>query len=381
MHVIDARNVNDAYRKGLRLMHQLGQERPSRNGGVLRITEPVSTVYHQPVERVLFDLKRDANPFFHLFEALWMLHGGNDVQTLDHILKSFAQFSDDGRTYHGAYGHRWRHWPIHSPTYTTELDQIAKAIEMLEADPTNRRVVIGMWDPARDLGTNSKDIPCNDIIFLEIDDNHLNMAIGNRSNDIIWGCYGANAVHMSMLFEYLCAQLGCLFGTMTQISFNFHAYLATPYRWEDFYPPTMHEEIDWTDEDLDWVNNYETVDDGERNMGVHPLVTARDSFDDELHAFISAIKNDRSVSSLNREGWDNAFFARVAIPMHLAMEYCKTKEYDRALEIVTVANEMGEEDIDWLTSAHQWISRRRDAKVSASYRIPESTHGREESRR
>jgi len=53
------------------------------------------------------------------------------------------------------------------------------------------------------------------------------MTVCNRSNDIIWGCYGANAVHFSMLQEYMAALVGVPVGEYRQFSNNFHAYLDT----------------------------------------------------------------------------------------------------------------------------------------------------------
>ena len=52
------------------------------------------------------------------------------------------------------------------------------------------------------------------------------MTVSNRSNDIIWGTFGANAVHMSMLHEYVASALMLHVGKYTQISDSFHAYTA-----------------------------------------------------------------------------------------------------------------------------------------------------------
>src|SRR5271154_5758040 len=40
------------------------------------------TEYEKPDERVLFSQTRDANPFFHFFESLWILAGREDVEFL-----------------------------------------------------------------------------------------------------------------------------------------------------------------------------------------------------------------------------------------------------------------------------------------------------------
>ena len=73
MKVIRARNVHEALPEAVRYLALYGVEAESRNGKVLLAPEPVTTVYERPKERVLFWPQRDANPFFHFYEGLWML--------------------------------------------------------------------------------------------------------------------------------------------------------------------------------------------------------------------------------------------------------------------------------------------------------------------
>src|SRR5678816_542793 len=138
MHVINANNVNDAYYQGLRLLKDAPIE-SSRAGEVRVWPCPVTTVYERPTERVLFDPKRDANPFFHLFEALWMLSGRQDATWLDRFVKDFSsRFTEEDGTQHGAYGHRWRN--------AFGFDQLHHVVNTLRSDPTSRQCVIQMWD-------------------------------------------------------------------------------------------------------------------------------------------------------------------------------------------------------------------------------------------
>lgn len=322
----------------------------------MRVAEPVTTVYSHPFERVLFDRTRHANPFFHLFEALWMLNGGNDVKTLDDFLKSFKQFSDDGETYHGAYGYRWRHWPDYTKhfAYVNEIDQLTRVVDMLTNDPTTRRAVIGMWDPSRDLGVSSKDIPCNDLIKVSIGpDERLNIVIFNRSNDVVWGCYGANAVHMSMLHEYLCGMTRRPCGTMTQISCDFHAYLEQPYDVNTFVPPDL-----WFRGESD-----PPYTDGEYERIL--LVTSPDTFDSELRSVMDTIRDMRSLRSLDSTLFHNSFFPLVVFPMHRAWEAYREKRYIEAMDILNAAHVQIGRQNDWIVGALDWIleeHHRRDMK-------------------
>lgn len=217
MNVIQVRNVQQALVEGCHQMTVRGVERGSRNGKVLVMPGVTATEYARPVERVLMDPDRDANPYFHFMEALWMLAGRRDVEWPEFFNSKFGQFSDDGKVFNGAYGYRWRHW--------FGSDQLRSIVAALKANPECRRQVLSMWDGSRDLGSESKDIPCNLSATFQVGpDERLDMVVYNRSNDLIWGAYGANAVHFSMLQEYVAAQLGREVGTYTQVSANTHVY-------------------------------------------------------------------------------------------------------------------------------------------------------------
>ena len=109
MKVIHARNAHEALHKGLQYMAVHGIARESRNGPVLVAPVPVVTVYQRPTERVVFWPERDANPWLHLMEALWMIGGRQDVAFPAYFAKQMLEYSDDGKLLHGAYGFRWRH--------------------------------------------------------------------------------------------------------------------------------------------------------------------------------------------------------------------------------------------------------------------------------
>ena len=140
MKVITARNINDAFRLGVDFFLEKTnyREQESRNGLTLEAVEPVATVYQKPTERVLFCEKRDANPFFHFIEGLWMIHGRNDLRPLTFFVESMRDFSDDNETLWGAYGWRWRDY--------FDKDQLDIIIAMLQRNPDDRRAVLQMWD-------------------------------------------------------------------------------------------------------------------------------------------------------------------------------------------------------------------------------------------
>lgn len=221
MLVFTARNVNDAYSDILwRLaIPEFVETVTSRNGSTKRFKSPTTTIYEFPLERVLWDATRDANPFFHIMEVAWMLAGRNDVEWPATFAKQMREYTDNGTEYHGAYGHRWRkHF---------KFDQLSWIIDHLGRNPFSRRAVLAMWDPESDpymVEKGGKDVPCNTQAYFTIRAGELDMMVTNRSNDIIWGAYGANAVHFSYLLEYMASAIGVKVGRYWQVSNDFHIY-------------------------------------------------------------------------------------------------------------------------------------------------------------
>lgn len=217
MQVVNANNINDAYYRGM-LVFRNGVasntliELKTRGERRYKLPVPLTTMYRYPRERVLFDPIRDANPFFHFMEALWILAGRKDVKWLHQWLAKVYEFSDDGETFHGAYGERM-----------FRDNQLHKVLERLRKDPASSRAVVSIYDRS-DVDYNGKDLPCNCTIFLGIDNDRLNLTVANRSNDMIWGAYGANVVQFSTLQEYLAFNLDCKMGWYCQMSNNAHIY-------------------------------------------------------------------------------------------------------------------------------------------------------------
>lgn len=220
MKVITAENPDDGLKKAWQWLKYNGEDEDSRAGKVLVSPMPVTTIWPTPKNRVSTCPVRDANPFFHLYEALWMLEGHNNAKMLDEFVSDFSErFAEAGGIQHGAYGHRWKSWF----TY----DQLEACIKRLKNEPTSRQVVLTMWDPRYDFHGDWKDRPCNThIYFRRRAHNVIDMTVCCRSNDVFWGTYGANIVHMSLLLEYVCAKVGCFVGTYYQVSNNFHIYHA-----------------------------------------------------------------------------------------------------------------------------------------------------------
>jgi thymidylate synthase len=360
MHVIRVRNVHQALPKGLQALCDHGEWKATRNGNAVVMPTPVTTVYLRPCERVIFWPERDANPFFHLFESLWMLAGRNDVAWLDEFLGTMKKYSDDGKTYHGAYGFRWRnHFSLAAKRFPfaaeklaewfskkpTKLDQISQVIAELNNDWTSRRVVMGMWDPSVDLVKPGKDVPCNLNIIFKIrklhNTKHLDMIVNNRSNDAILGAYGANAVHMSVLQEYIARNVNADVGTYYQVSGDFHAYEESYAKLELL--PELAEMRSVEDDLCPYTDG---------SVRATELIDSEPpQWDVDLAHFMQN----------KLEKCDDIFFTRTAIPMlHAYRHYknAKVKNLDVFTEVFEILDQMPVNS-DWKLACQQWMQRRK----------------------
>lgn len=343
MHYIGARNVNDALVSGVLLLQQRGTVQGTRNGAARTAPGPgpVVTSYGSPTERVLLMPERDANPFFHLMEALWMLAGRDDVGFLTPFVRRMREYSDDGRTLHGAYGKRWRGWFAGG-----NRDQIRVVAEMLRTDPTTRRAVLTMWDPTADLNRDGRDVPCNTHCYFRCRHDGrgwvLDLTVCCRSNDAVWGAHGANAVHFSVLQEVVAAWTGYPVGTMYQVSNDYHAYLSVlgPLAAAVMDEPAEGGENLGTRTLL--MNPYDLHE--VRPFPVAARGVSPDSWLQDLDAFLS------------REGvmgYENRFFSAVAEPVMQAHEAHREGCHEQAMEAIS-----GCRASDWRWACEDWLRRR-----------------------
>lgn len=304
--------------------------RNSRNGATLSYNEPCMIVFSNPNRCACSVKSRDANPFFHLFESLWMLAGRNDVPFLTLFNKNMANYSDDGAVFNAAYGYRLRrHFG---------KDQLAAIVEDLRRDNTSRQAVALIWSPD-DLGKTTKDKACNLELVFKLTDNILDMTVFNRSNDIVYGTFGANAVHMSMIMMYVCSKLGCRLGKYYQISNCLHAYT------EGTEGKILQKLMD------DDLTKYE-----------YPLsYITTDYFDGKVDSDISqlfALYDDTELSPtpvrMLYEEYESTLFRNLVIPMlELWIKYkVSGKDAIRLTDYAAI------KPLDWRKACETWIENR-----------------------
>ncbi len=368
---------------------------PSRNGPVIQIPEPVIVTYTNPRERVLFNSARDCNPFFHLYESLWMLAGRNDVAPLKYYVSTIDLFSDDGETFNGAYGYRWRQAICgKSVTFKNKetgkkkefrqgVDQLNILIEHLKNNPTSRRAVLQMWNVENDLLKidSSKDVCCNLSVMFSIREEtftedtggvredgssipvdasvkFLDMTVTNRSNDLIWGMLGANVVHFSFLQEYVACCLGIEMGVYNQFSNNLHIYTESNSR---FTPDA------WLDAERG-LNSYWYR---EERVDFIPLVKDKATFDLEVQLFVEdnfLEPGDTWQRTENDSPYIEPFLREVAEPMCTAYHYHKLRDYTSAFKCLEDVKQA-----DWRVAGIQWMEKRHQLYTDKLSKIEEST--------
>jgi thymidylate synthase len=319
------------------------QSEKSRNGDTIRLPGLTTITLTNPHERVLMMDARDANPFFHLFESLWMLAGRDDVALPAKFVGSMRNYSDNGETLHGAYGFRWR--------YFFGYDQLSMIINEIKRNPNSRRCVLTMWEGnARDELSDlhmavdgGKDVPCNTHAYFDTIDGRLNMTVCCRSNDMVLGAYGANAVHFSILLEYLSAASGLPMGVYRQFSNNFHAYT-------ELYSRILDGQL--TKGALEQLGDSVKASDiyasGARSV---PLV----AYNEDPDAFLQDCEEfcDNALDGILTREYRTAFMNNVAAQMLTCWTAWKDKEYDSARNAA-----LHIEADDWRTAAQSWLEIR-----------------------
>ena len=149
-----------------------------------------------------------------LAEFVWMFSGSYDVHFLTKYNKKMAQFSDDGITFHGAYGRRLLDWYGHN--------QIQLAYDKLKGDKDTRQAVLLIFDPAKDY-RKTKDVPCNNYLKFTIRENKLDLTVYIRSQDMILGM-PYDIYHWTMFQRLMADFLNLDLGTYYHIMDSAHIY-------------------------------------------------------------------------------------------------------------------------------------------------------------
>ena len=210
-------------------------------GKRIKELRPACFEFQNPYNRVTFLGSRRINPFFQVAEALWILSGRSDVEWLCKFNANMRQFSDDGVYFNAPYGERLRTYGKNSAhnIIINPVDQFVDVYNKLINDKDTRQAVMVISCPHFDnskytIGEKGRDIACNLVITFKIRHNKLDMTVFNRSNDLIYGTFGANLNQFSTIQEMMLSWLknskvegfeDLEIGTYCQITDSLHLYL------------------------------------------------------------------------------------------------------------------------------------------------------------
>lgn len=100
-------------------------------------------------------------------EALWILAGDDRVSSIEPYNKKIADYSDDGRTFYGAYGPKFK-------------DQLVYVVKAIVEDLDTRQAVMTFW---RENPRKTKDVPCTVALQFTVRNAKLNVHVFMRSSD------------------------------------------------------------------------------------------------------------------------------------------------------------------------------------------------------
>jgi thymidylate synthase len=118
-----------------------------------------------------------------IHELLWFLRGDTNVAYLhQHGVGIWDEWADANGELGPIYGHQWRSWPARDGG---SIDQIARAIELLQRDPDSRRIVVSAWNVA-DLDRMAL-APCHCLFQFWVARGRLSCQLYQRSGDVFLG--------------------------------------------------------------------------------------------------------------------------------------------------------------------------------------------------
>jgi len=252
------RNLFCIYPDLLEMVQREGHYAAPRGQSVIEMEHPVGWSLEKPQEWALFIPGRKLNPFFALAEVVWMWSGKGGADFIKFYNKSITNFLDAGIPYfHGSYGRRVRHAGYNESPFReiphnrtvgiqsseVEIDQLQYVISKILQDHDTRQAVVSLWDPVKDNLVQSKDHPCNNLLYFWVRKGRLNMTVVRRSNDLIWGV-PYNMIQMSHLQALMAGSLQVEVGDYHVTANNLHYY-------KNLYPETLDTVEGWVSKGAD----------------------------------------------------------------------------------------------------------------------------------
>jgi thymidylate synthase len=155
-----------------------------------------------------------------VYELLWFLRGDTNVRWLqDHGVRIWDEWADAAGELGPVYGKQWRSWATPDGR---SIDQIAKLIDGLKANPHSRRHIVTAWNPA-DVDDMALP-PCHCLFQFFVAEGRLSCQLYQRSADVFLGV-PFNIASYALLTHMVAEVVGLEPGEFVHAFGDAHLYL------------------------------------------------------------------------------------------------------------------------------------------------------------
>lgn len=241
MYTAEYEGINSFLIGACKLLLQEAIVRKTRGETCYELPEPFMFKIKHPTARIVTIAERKWNKTLPYAESLWLASGRNNIDFITHYLPRMIDFSDDEKYMRGGYGPRFRHYngsildyavDFSYETQPFDTDQFKYIADCFKQDMETRRAVISLGEPVKDcfdVNFNLKqtlDVPCTRLLHFmkQANSEKLNLIVGMRSNDILWGASAVNIFNYTFIQEYFSAILGLEIGEYFHIADTLHYY-------------------------------------------------------------------------------------------------------------------------------------------------------------
>ena len=210
MYYFEGESITDVFYKALEKIYYEGTKWQTKKGKVKELMPAIIRI-KSSTKNILVIPERKGSIVATIAEFLWTVAGHEDVQFMKKYMPRCVNFSEDGKTWKGAYGPRIVNYH--------NIDQIKVVYDKLRINKYSREGIIELYDPLidNDVRANAPGVPCTTFLHFVIDKkNRLNLYVTMRTNDLIWGFSGPNYFILSSLQEILAHWLNVEPGEYTQ---------------------------------------------------------------------------------------------------------------------------------------------------------------------
>lgn len=155
-----------------------------------------------------------------LHELLWFISGETNIGYLqDNGVRIWNEWADENGDLGPVYGKQWRRWKTQDGT---EVDQLAKAIEMIKTNPNSRRIIVSAWN-AGELDEMAL-MPCHAFFQFRVANGKLDCQLYQRSADVFLGV-PFNIASYALLTHMVAQVCGLEAGEFVHTIGDAHLYL------------------------------------------------------------------------------------------------------------------------------------------------------------